>query len=118
MRQNQVLFGDGWHGRRLPSGVNNVRVVHRQGHGLDGNLPAGSLGILVRPVPILDKALQSLLATGGKGLEPVSSLRENAPAIFTHTRSSRLAQLAGACRVIWAPACVPPWRPTPCRVCA
>ncbi|MFC6671253.1 hypothetical protein [Marinobacterium aestuariivivens] len=37
-----LSFGDGTHGRRLPTGNNNVRVRYRRGAGLVGNLsPAG-----------------------------------------------------------------------------
>jgi hypothetical protein len=39
----RIELGDGEHGRRLPTGANNVRVRLRLGTGLAGNLPAGRL---------------------------------------------------------------------------
>jgi hypothetical protein len=75
----QFQFGDGIHGRRLPTGTNNVRVTYRVGIGAAGNLPALSLQA-ARPNPLVAGATQLLLATGGAAMEPVGSLRDNAPA--------------------------------------
>lgn len=72
-------FGDGIHGRRLPTGANNVRVTYRVGIGTAGNLPTLSLQP-ARPNPLVADATQLLPATGGAAMEPVASLRDNAPA--------------------------------------
>ncbi|GAB4191968.1 MAG: hypothetical protein Tsb002_21280 [Wenzhouxiangellaceae bacterium] len=101
----QVLFGNGWHGRRLPTGINNIRIRHRQGHGLSGNLAAGSLSKLVRPVAFLQAAIQPLAATGGNDVENSASLRANAPAtVLTLERAVSLSDfthLATAQSGVW-----------------
>ena len=76
----QIEFGDGRHGRRLPSGTNNVKLTYRAGTGLAGNLDAGSLAKAVRPHYLVDSVRQPLDATGGGDMEATDSLRENAPA--------------------------------------
>ena len=35
-----VVFGDGRHGARLPTGVENITAEYRQGIGRDGNVEA------------------------------------------------------------------------------
>lgn len=83
MKQDGTLlleFGDGRHGRRLPSGTNNLRVRYRTGAGLSGNLAAYSLEKEVKPHPYIESVLQPMAAAGGNDMEPVESMRENAPA--------------------------------------
>lgn len=75
----RLRFGDGFHGRRLPSGHNNVRLAARLGAGLAGNLPAGSLAKPLKPHPLVAAVEQPLDSSGGNDLESVDSLRENAP---------------------------------------
>lgn len=49
--QVSVMFGDGTHGARLPSGQDNVVASYRVGSGPDGELAAGSLQVLLsRPL--------------------------------------------------------------------
>ncbi|PWB55639.1 MAG: hypothetical protein C3F18_05530 [Nitrosomonadales bacterium] len=84
----QIAFGDGQHGRRLPTGSSNVRVSYRTGAGLGGNLAAGSLEKPVKPHVLIDKVRQPVVASGGNGREPAASLRSNAPAaLFTLERA-------------------------------
>jgi hypothetical protein len=75
-----ILFGDGCHGRRLPTGANNIKVRYRQGNGLTGNLPAGSLTKSIRPHPLVDAFLQLLPSAGGADMETRASIRQAAPA--------------------------------------
>lgn len=90
-----VTFGDGVNGRRLPTGVNNVRAVFRSGAGLGGNLPAGSLVKPARPHRLVEKVRQPLPATGGNDREGAESLRENAPAtLLTLERAVSLDDFA------------------------
>jgi len=72
-------FGDGSHGRRLPTGRNNVRVRYRVGTGLAGNLAAGSLSKPVQPSPWVGSVAQPVDASGGNDWEDVASMRSNAP---------------------------------------
>jgi hypothetical protein len=74
-----VTFGDGIHGRRLPTGRNNVRVRFRQGSGLLGNLPAHTLTELVSPHDALTHVRQPIPTTGGSDGESTRSMRESAP---------------------------------------
>ncbi|MFA7316312.1 MAG: putative baseplate assembly protein [Sulfuricella sp.] len=84
----QIAFGDGQHGRRLPTGSSNIRVSYRSGAGLGGNLAAGSLEKPVKPHVLIDKVRQPVAASGGNDREPVASLRSNAPAaLFTLERA-------------------------------
>ncbi|HWM92805.1 MAG TPA: baseplate J/gp47 family protein [Thermoanaerobaculia bacterium] len=76
----ELAFGDGRNGRRLPTGVNNVRLSYRSGTGLSGNLPAGRLVKPARPHPLIEAVRQPLPATGGNDMEGVESMRATAPA--------------------------------------
>ncbi|PIV88650.1 MAG: hypothetical protein COW48_04810, partial [Hydrogenophilales bacterium CG17_big_fil_post_rev_8_21_14_2_50_63_12] len=75
-----IQFGDGRHGRRLPSGGNNLRVSFRQGSGAVGNLAPGSLAKLIKPHPLLESLAQPIASSGGGDRESNADLRENAPA--------------------------------------
>ena len=75
----KIAFGDGAHGRRLPTGSNNVRLIYRVGTGLEGNLPAGSLTKPAKPHRLVKAVRQPMATTGGNDMEGVESLRENAP---------------------------------------
>lgn len=101
----QIGFGDGRHGRRLPSGANNVRVVFREGAGVAGNLAAGTLTRLAQPHPLIDTLAQPIAASGGADRESPADLRENAPAtLLTLGRAVSLddyAQLARGHASVW-----------------
>jgi hypothetical protein len=88
----EIGFGDGVHGRRLPTGSGNVRVEFRVGTGLAGNLAAASLTRPAKPHPRIAAVRQPLPATGGNDREPVESLRRAAPAtVLTLERAVALA---------------------------
>lgn len=75
-----LCFGDGSHGRRLPTGNNNVRARYRRGAGLAGNIAPGALVKPLSPHPWIDAILQPMAASGGNDREDISTLRDNAPA--------------------------------------
>lgn len=75
-----LCFGDGSHGRRLPTGNNNVRARYRRGAGLAGNLAPGALVKALSPHPWIDDFLQPMAASGGNDREDSTTLRDNAPA--------------------------------------
>ena len=75
-----IQFGDGRHGRRLPSGGNNIRVSFRQGAGAAGNLDPGSLVKLAKPHALLESVAQPIASSGGGDRESNTDLRENSPA--------------------------------------
>ena len=101
----QIQFGDGRHGRRLPSGGNNVRVSFRQGAGATGNLAPGSLVKLAKPHALIDALLQPIASSGGADRESNADLRENAPAtLLALDRAVSLedyAQLARRHASVW-----------------
>lgn len=91
----RIAFGDGKRGRRLPGGVNNVRLTYRSGTGLAGNLPAGSAFKPVKSHRLVSKVHQPLTATGGNDREGIQSLRDNAPAtLLTLERAVSLHDFA------------------------
>lgn len=76
----EIRFGDGRNGRRLPTGINNVRARYRQGNGPTGNLPARSLNELKNPHHLVQTVIQPRAAVGGAAAESAASIRRNAPA--------------------------------------
>jgi predicted phage baseplate assembly protein len=100
-----IGFGDGTNGRRLPSGTNNVRIAFREGNGLAGNIPAGSLKEPAKPHALVGAVRQLTPAIGGNDMENVASLRENAPAsLLALERAVSLSDfgfLAGTHSSVW-----------------
>ncbi|MDB5598184.1 MAG: hypothetical protein JWN71_228 [Xanthobacteraceae bacterium] len=79
----ELEFGDGRHGRRLPSGSNNVLASIRRGSGLGGNLATGALTDLVKKHPALESFVQPIAAAGGDDRESIEQIRLNAPGRLT-----------------------------------
>jgi hypothetical protein len=75
----ELGFGDGRHGRRLPSGANNVVATIRRGSGLAGNLPPGALTDIVKKHPAVASFLQPIAAAGGDEREALGQIRQAAP---------------------------------------
>jgi len=74
-----VTFGNGEHGARLPTGVQNVRAVYRSGIGAPGNVKARQISLLAtRPLGV-GAVINPLLASGGADRETRDLARENAP---------------------------------------
>ena len=74
-----VIFGDGEHGARLPSGVENVVATYRSGIGTSGMVGAGKLSLLMtRPLGISGVS-NPLPASGAADPESRDSARTNAP---------------------------------------
>ncbi len=98
-------FGDGEHGRRLPTGSNNVRTTFRVGTGRRGNLPSGSLTSPVKSHRLIEEVSQPLPTTGGNDMEPIESMRTNAPpTVLTLQRAVSLADysaLAASQSSVW-----------------
>jgi len=74
-----VRFGDGTHGARLPTGVENVSAVYRTGIGRSGNVEAGAISTLAsRPLGV-KSVVNPEPATGGADPEGRDQARQNAP---------------------------------------
>lgn len=74
-----VIFGNGEHGSRLPTGIENVRAVYRSGIGKVGNVKAEQISLLATRPLGLKGVLNPLPASGGADRETRDRARENAP---------------------------------------
>jgi len=74
-----VIFGNGDRGARLPSGMENVRVVYRSGIGKAGNVKAEQINLLTSRPLGLKSVINPLPATGGADRENRDQARKNAP---------------------------------------
>lgn len=74
-----LIFGDGAHGRRLPSGQMNVQARYRVGIGSAGNLPAGQISMLLERALGVKDVVNPVPATGGADPEVLADARRNAP---------------------------------------
>jgi len=74
-----VIFGDGHHGARLPTGVENVKAVYRTGIGQPGNAAALQISQLAsRPLGVKG-VVNPQRASGGANREDRDQARKNAP---------------------------------------
>jgi predicted phage baseplate assembly protein len=74
-----VTFGDGAHGARLPSGVENVTATYRNGIGTPGNVQAQQISLLAtRPLGV-KAVINPLRASGGADAETRDQARRNVP---------------------------------------
>lgn len=86
-----LVFGNGKQGARLPSGVENVKAVYRNGIGKAGNVRAEQISLLnTKPLGV-KSVLNPLRASGGADKEDRDQARENAP--LTVTALDRLVGL-------------------------
>ncbi|WP_082885484.1 MULTISPECIES: putative baseplate assembly protein [Methylomonas] len=77
--KTSLIFGDGVHGARLPSGVENIQAVYRSGIGKGGNVKAEQINLLLsRPLGVRD-VINPLRASGGADPESRDQARINAP---------------------------------------
>lgn len=86
-----VLFGDGIHGARLPSGTDNVRASYRTRIGRPGMLRANQLSLLAaRPLGV-QKVDGRLAPSGAADPQSLEDARQNAP--FTVLTLDRIVSL-------------------------
>jgi hypothetical protein len=74
-----VTFGNGVHGRRLPTGTANVKATYRFGMGSAGNVAAGQISQLATQPLGAQGVINPLPATGGADADPIDRSRANAP---------------------------------------
>ncbi|MGC4052341.1 MAG: putative baseplate assembly protein [Paludibaculum sp.] len=77
--KEQVRFGDGRTGRRLPTGSQNVRATMRKGLGASGNAAAGTITAILQSRPGMKAVTNPAPATGGADPESGDSIRQAAP---------------------------------------
>ncbi len=74
-----VIFGNGEHGARPPTGQENLKAAYRNGIGKPGNVKAGQITLLsTRPLGVKD-VINPIRASGGADKEGLDSARRNAP---------------------------------------
>ncbi|MEH1781828.1 MAG: putative baseplate assembly protein [Nostoc sp.] len=78
-----IIFGNGEHGARLPSGIENVKAVYRAGTGKSGNVSAEKINQLAMQPLGLSGVLNPIAATGGTDPESDYEIRRNAPVGIT-----------------------------------
>ena len=82
-----VIFGDGQNGALLPTGVNNVMASYRYGSGA-ASPAAGSLTVVLKPVPGLRSVLNPVAVGGGSDPDPPSLVKQLAPqSVLTFNRA-------------------------------
>jgi predicted phage baseplate assembly protein len=74
-----VQFGDGMHGARPPTGIENIVATYRNGIGTPGNVRARQVSLLAtRPLGVKD-VINPLRASGGADAETRDQARRNVP---------------------------------------
>ncbi|TPG11062.1 putative baseplate assembly protein [Rhodanobacter glycinis] len=77
--KTSVVFGDGTDGARLPTGVENITAVYRNGIGTPGNVSAQQISLLAtRPLGV-KAVINPLRASGGADAETRDQARRNVP---------------------------------------
>jgi len=77
--KTSVIFGNGKHGARLPTGMANVTSIYRNGIGKPGNVKTEQISLLqTRPLGV-KSVINPLSASGGADKENRDQARENAP---------------------------------------
>ena len=74
-----VIFGDGIHGARLPTGQENVAAIYRVGIGSDGQIGAGRLTLLQTKPLGVQEVTNPVSASGAAAPESRSKARSSAP---------------------------------------
>jgi predicted phage baseplate assembly protein len=77
--KTSAIFGNGEHGARLPTGVENVKASYRTGIGKSGNVKAEQISLLAtRPLGVKG-VFNPLRASGGADRDSRDQARRNAP---------------------------------------
>lgn len=74
-----VIFGNGEQGGRLPTGIENVKAVYRNGIGKPGNVKAEQISLLMTKPLGVREVINPLRASGGADKETGDQARRNVP---------------------------------------
>ncbi len=74
-----VTFGNGREGARLPTGMENIRAVYRNGIGKEGNVRAEQISLLATKPLGVKEVINPLRASGGADRENRDQARKSAP---------------------------------------
>ena len=75
----KLIFGDGDHGARLPTGSSNVKATYRYGTGSGANVAAGQISQLATRPLGLQGITNPIAASGGADRDSIDQARANAP---------------------------------------
>jgi hypothetical protein len=90
--QTTVIFGNGEHGARVPTGSSKVKAVYRYGIGSGGNVAATLISQLATHPLGAQGVINPLPATGGADADTLDQARRNAP--FTVLALDRLVSVS------------------------
>lgn len=74
-----LVFGNGVHGARLPTGTGNVKATYRYGIGKAGNVKANQISQLATHPLGLQGVINPIAASGGADRDGIEAGRRNAP---------------------------------------
>jgi hypothetical protein len=74
-----LVFGNGIHGARLPTGTANIKATYRYGIGKSGNVKANQISQLATHPLGLQGVINPIAASGGADRDGVETGRTNAP---------------------------------------
>jgi predicted phage baseplate assembly protein len=77
--KTSVTFGNGSHGARLPTGMENVIAVYRNGIGTPGNVKAGQVSLPTTKPLGVKQVINPLRASGGADAETRDQARRHVP---------------------------------------
>jgi hypothetical protein len=77
--QTSVVFGNGEHGARVPTGSSNIKATYRYGIGSAGNVDAGQISQLATHPLGAQAVINPLAASGGADRDSLDQARRNAP---------------------------------------
>ncbi|MFV8748923.1 putative baseplate assembly protein [Nannocystaceae bacterium ST9] len=77
--RTSVVLGDGRHGARAPSGLENVVARYRKGVGLSGEVASGEIGLMTAGPPGVRQVVNPVPASGAEDPESILDARRNAP---------------------------------------
>lgn len=80
----EITFGDGTHGKPVPTGTDNIKSDYRSGGGEQGNAAAFEVKDLKSSIPFLDKAYNPIASGGGADRETVEGVMERGPHVLKH----------------------------------
>ena len=77
--KTSVIFGNGKKGARLPTGMENIKTVYRNGIGKQGNVKAEQISLLMTKPLGVKEVINPLRASGGANRETGDQARKHVP---------------------------------------
>lgn len=76
-----IQFGNGLHGTRLPTGIENVKAIYRTGLGVSGNVQPGQINQLPSPPFGVKTVANPLRGDGGADADTIEQTRMRVPGL-------------------------------------